>query len=103
MINISDTAFKTGVDPCLSLSNIAIVSGESDPTSISVVLKFSKLISTDTTAEATIAGSRNGRVICLIAPHLLAPRFKAASSKLGSNFCNRAEMTSVAKVVIKEN
>ena len=58
-----DTAFRTGVEPCLSLSNIAMVNGESDPTSIRVVLKFSKLMSTATTAEARIAGSRKGRVI----------------------------------------
>ena len=47
----------------MSLSNMVIVKGESDPTSMSVVLKFSKLISTDTMAEAKMAGMRNGRVI----------------------------------------
>ena len=103
MINSNDTAFSTGVDPCLSLSNIVMVSGKSDPTSMSVVLKFSKLIRIDTTAEATMAGSKNGNVICRIAPHLVAPRFNAASSRLGSNFCRRAEITSDAKVVINEN
>ena len=58
----SDTAFRTGVEPCFSLSNIVMVSGESEPTSISVVLKFSKLISTATMAAATIAGNKNGSV-----------------------------------------
>jgi hypothetical protein len=47
-----DTAFRTRVEPRLSLSNILIVRGESDPTSISIVLKFSNLMSSETMAEA---------------------------------------------------
>ena len=43
-VNNNDTAFKSGVEPSFKRSNIAIVNGASDPTSIKVVLKFSKLM-----------------------------------------------------------
>ena len=82
---------------------MAMVSGASEPTSISVVLKFSKLIKNATTTAPTIAGARKGSVIVRTAVSRSAPRFSAASSKVRSNFCNRAEITSVAMVVIKLN
>ena len=82
---------------------MVIVSGASEPTSIKVVLKFSKLIKTATTPAPIIAGYKNGNVIERIAPSFVAPKLSAASSKLRSNFCNLAEITSVANVVMNEN
>ena len=102
-VNNNDTAFKSGVEPSFKRSNIAIVNGASDPTSIKVVLKFSKLMRNATTIAPTNAGIKNGMVTVLMAVNGVAPRFKAASSKLRSNFCKRAEITNVAIVAMNEN
>ena len=56
-ISNNDNAFNTGVDPCFNRSNIAIVRGASDPTSIKVVLKFSNDIKNATIPAPTKAVS----------------------------------------------
>ena len=52
------TAFNTGVAPSRIRPYIMIVSGESDPTSIKVVLKFSKDMRKAIAAEPISAGRR---------------------------------------------
>jgi len=52
------TALSTGLAPSRILSYIMTVSGGSEPTSISVVLKFSKDIKNDIAAAPTSAGLR---------------------------------------------
>ena len=52
------TAFSTGLAPSRIRPYIITVSGESDPTNISVVLKFSNDIKNEMAAEPIKAGRR---------------------------------------------
>ncbi len=84
-INATETALTTGVVPSRTRWNISTVSGESDPTNIRVVLKFSKDIKKPTIAALINVGRKKGRVTALNAFRGVAPKLSAASSKLGSN------------------
>src|SRR3954464_11797889 len=78
------TAFNTGLAPSRIRPYIMIVSGGSDPTSISVVLKFSNDIRNEMAAAPISAGLRYGKVIVHSTAARDAPRLNAASSSVGS-------------------
>ena len=68
------TALSTGVAPSRMRPYIMIVSGESAPTSISVVLKFSNDIRNAIAADPISAGRRYGIVIVQSTAARDAPR-----------------------------
>src|ERR1035437_4435148 len=68
------TALSTGVAPSRMRPYIITVNGASEPTSISVVLKFSKLIKNEIAAEPISAGFKYGRVMVHSTAKRDAPR-----------------------------
>jgi hypothetical protein len=94
------TAFSTGVAPSRIRPYIITVSGESVPTSINVVLKSAKDIRNEMAAEPSNAGRKYGNTMVRKTAALVAPRFKAASSRVRSKRLRRALMVRVAMVAM---
>lgn len=87
---IKETAFKTGVELNRILEYKSIGSVGSEPTRNIVVLIFEKLNRKATTKAPIIAGRKNGIVTYHIASSRVAFKLSAASSRVLSNFFNRA-------------
>ena len=97
------TAFSTGLAPSRIRPYIMTVSGGSEPTSISVVLKFSNDIRKEMAAAPISAGFRYGIVTVHSTAARDAPRLYAASSSVASKRFRRAAIVSVAIDTIYEN
>jgi hypothetical protein len=94
------TALSTGVAPSRMRPYIMTVSGESAPTSISVVLKSANDIRNEIAAEPNSAGRRYGSTMVRNTAAREAPRFSAASSSVRSKRRSRALIVSVAIVAM---